>query len=168
MLNLVLAKQTTKKFIGLNIVYFVFFFGLYTLVDSFNMSYAEMGQTFGWYLPVINIGLNLIMAFLSMAMMGLTSAQFDFSGKESKGSNLTFASVFFGILTYGCTPCVISFFASLGIAFSVIALPLAGLPYKFISLALLIIGLLWVIRSIKHTTCNVDFSKTNSIKKPRF
>jgi hypothetical protein len=24
-----------------------------------------------------------------------------------------------------------------------------------------------VIRSIKHTTCKVDFSKTNSIEKPR-
>lgn len=167
MLKLVLAKQTTKKFIGLNLIYFVFFFGLYTLVDSFNMSYAEMNQTFGWYLPVLNIGLNMIMALLSMAMMGLTTAQFDFSGKESKGSNLTIASVFFGILTYGCTPCVISFFGSLGIAFSVIALPFAGLPYKFISLAILLIGLLWVIQSIKKTTCSVDLTKKTQIEKPR-
>jgi hypothetical protein len=125
-----------------------------------------MGQTFGWYLPVVNIGLNVIMALLSMAMMGLTSAQFDVSGKESKGSNLTFASVFFGILTYGCTPCVISFFASLGLAFSVIALPLAGLPYKFISLLLLIIGLIWVVHSIQKTTCKVDLSKNTTIEKP--
>jgi hypothetical protein len=155
MLEMVLAKQTSKKFIGLNVVYFVFFFGLYILVDSFNMSYAEMNQQFGVGLVVANIAINVIMALLSMAMMGLTSAQFDFSGRESKGSNLTFASVLFGILTYGCTPCVISFFASLGIAFSVIALPLAGLPYKFISLALLIIGLVWVVYSIKNTTCKI-------------
>lgn len=165
MLEMVLAKQTTKKFIGLNTIYFLFFFGLYWLVDSFNMSYAEMNQQFGVGLVVANIVLNVIMALLSMAMMGLTSAQFDFSGKESKGSNLTFASVFFGILTYGCTPCVIAFFASFGIAFSVIALPLAGFPYKLISLALLIIGLVWVISSIRRTTCPVNFTKDKTIPK---
>jgi hypothetical protein len=160
MLEMVLAKQTSKKFIGLNAVYFIFFFGLYILVDSFNMSYAEMNQQFGVGLVIANISINIIMALLSMAMMGLTSAQFDFTGRESKGSNLTFASVLFGILTYGCTPCVISFFASLGIAFSVIALPLAGLPYKFISLALLILGLVWVVYSIKNTTCKVNYKNT--------
>jgi hypothetical protein len=90
-----------------------------------------------------------------MAMMGLTSAQFDFAGRESQGSNMTFISVIFGILTYGCTTCVISFFSAIGIAFSVAVLPLAGLPYKLISLGLLILGLLWVLWSIQRTTCKV-------------
>jgi hypothetical protein len=43
---------------------------------------------------------------------------------------------------------VIAFFASIGIAFSVIALPLAGLPYKFISLILILIGLFWIRKEI--------------------
>jgi hypothetical protein len=155
MLTYVLKKQTTPKFIGLNFLYFAFFIGLYTLIDSFNLSYREMALQYGNYLPLLNIGLNIIMAVLSMLMMGLTSAQFNFSGRESQGSNLSFASILFGILTYGCTPCVIAFFAAVGITFSVAILPLAGLPYKLISLALILIGLLWVIYSIRHTTCKV-------------
>jgi hypothetical protein len=99
------------------------------------------------------------MSLISMMMMGLTSAQFNFAGRESKGSNLSFFSILFGILTYGCTPCVIGFFAAVGISFSVAVLPLAGLPYKFISLLLIIAGLIWVIFSIKNTTCKVTPSK---------
>jgi hypothetical protein len=155
MLTLVLQRQKEKKFILLNIAYFMFFLGLYTVIDSFNMSYQAMNDQFGIELVVINITINVIMALLSMMMMGLTSAQFQFAGKESKGSNMSFLSIFFGILTYGCTPCVISFFAAVGISFSVAVLPFAGLPYKFISLLLLIIGLIWVVKSIQKTTCTL-------------
>jgi hypothetical protein len=155
MLTYVIQKQFKPNFILMNVLYFAFFMFIYTLVDSFNMSYEAMNLEFGLGLVITNITLNIIMALLSMFMLGLTSAQFDLSGKESNGSNLSIASVFFGILTYGCTPCVIAFFAAIGISFSVIALPFAGLPYKFISLAILLIGLLWVIRSIQKTTCKI-------------
>ena len=155
MLTYAFKKQTTPKFLMLNAFYFFFFLGIYTLVDSFNLSYSQMAITYGPFLPVLNIGLNIVMAILSMGMMGLTSAQFDFSGKESKGSNLSFASVLFGILTYGCTPCVISFFAAIGISFSVAVLPFAGLPYKFISLLLIIIGFVWILWSVHRTTCKL-------------
>ncbi|MFZ9703904.1 MAG: hypothetical protein ACO3BB_01395 [Bacilli bacterium] len=155
MLQYALKKQTTAKLIRLNIFYFLFFLGLYSLIDSFNMSYAEMALQFGTFLPIVNILINVLMAFLSMAMIGLTTAQFDFIGKESQGSNMSFISVIFGILTYGCTPCVISFFAAIGISFSVAVLPLAGLPYKLMSLALLIIGLAWVMISLQRTTCKL-------------
>jgi hypothetical protein len=155
MLTYVLKKQTTPKFLMLNAFYFFFFLGIYTLIDSFNMSYSEMALTYGSFLPILNIGINLVMAGMSMAMMGLTSAQFDFSGRESQGSNLSFASVLFGILTYGCTPCVISFFAAIGISFSVAILPFAGLPYKLISLLLIVVGLVWILFSIRRTVCKV-------------
>jgi hypothetical protein len=155
MLTYVLKKQTSPKFLALNAFYFFFFLGIYTLVDSFNMSYSQMAIIYGPFLPLVNIGLNIIMASLSMGMMGLTSAQFDFSGKESSGANLSFGSVLFGILTYGCTPCVISFFSAVGISFSVAVLPFAGLPYKFISLILIIIGFIWVVWSIQKTTCKI-------------
>jgi hypothetical protein len=155
MLTYVLQKQKTLKFIGLNAFYFLFFLGMYTLIDSFNLSYREMALQFGYFLPIINIVLNIVMALLSMAMMGLTSAQFDFSGRESKGSNMTFISVIFGIFTYGCTPCVISFLAAIGISFSVAVLPFAGLPYKFISLAFIVIGFVWILWSVHRTTCKL-------------
>lgn len=162
MLTYVIRKQFTAKILTLNVFYFLFFLGMYILIDSFNMSYQDMAIQYGDFLPVVNIVVNIIMALLSMMMMGLTSAQFDFSGRESQGTNMSFISVVFGILTYGCTPCVISFFSAIGIAFSVAVLPLAGLPYKLISLILVIAGLIWVMISIQNTTCKVP---TFQVKK---
>lgn len=162
MLNSVLNKQKQKKYILMNIAFFLFFMAIYTLVDSFNMSYQAMNLQYGTFLPVVNIFLNVVMAVLSTLMITFTSAQFDFTGKESKASNLSFLSVLFGILTYGCTPCVIGFFAAIGISFGVAVLPFAGLPYKFISLAILIGGLLWIVLRMRKAVCPVDFDKPNN------
>jgi hypothetical protein len=119
------------------------------------MSYADMAIEFGTYLVVINISLNILMALLSTAMMHLSTSMVDLKGREGKGSSLGFISILFGILTYGCTSCVIAFFASIGIAFSVIALPLAGLPYKFISLFIIGLGIFFIIRQLNHGACKV-------------
>ena len=151
----VIQKQKTKKFMLLNGVYFLFFLGLYTLLDSFNLSYTTMQTTYGSWLVWLNIAINILMALISALMLGLTTAQFDLSKKQSVGANASYLSVIFGVLTYGCTPCVIGFFAAFGISFSVAILPFAGLPYKLASLGLLILGLLWVLRSIQTTTCSL-------------
>ncbi len=139
----------------MNIVFMVFFLGMYTVIDSFNMSYAEMMARYSVWLVVLNVFTNVVMAGLSTMMLTFTSAQFDFTGKESRAGNLTFVSVLFGILTYGCTPCVISFFAAIGIAFGVISLPWAGYPYKLISLALLAVGFLWIVTRLKKASCGI-------------
>jgi hypothetical protein len=119
------------------------------------MSYEEMRISFGSYLVITNISLNIIMAILSTFMMHLSTSMVELKGREGKGSSLGFISILFGILTYGCTSCVIAFFASIGIAFSVIALPLAGLPYKFISLCLIGIGIFIMLRQL-NKGCKVD------------
>ena len=59
------------------------------------------------------------------------------------------------ITPFGCLVSLIAFFANLGIAFSVVALPFAGLPYKFISLALILIGLFWTYREIEFGKCKI-------------
>ncbi|MGE4378614.1 MAG: hypothetical protein AB7E16_01740, partial [Candidatus Izemoplasmatales bacterium] len=69
-----------------------------------------------------------------------------------------FVSIFaglFGLLTYGCTPCVIAFFSTIGISFAVAALPLAGLPYKLIALVLLIVGFFWLKYESNHVKCKM-------------
>lgn len=124
---------------------------MYTLLDSFNLSYREMTQEFGLFLAITNIALNLLMAFLSSLMMSASTAQF----KEPKGANMSFLSILFGIFTYGCTTCVITFLATLGITFSVAVLPLAGLPYKLVSLLIIVIGYLWTQREIRNTVCDI-------------
>ena len=148
----------TKKLMVQGLLFFAFFMVIYTMIDGFNLSYDAMSQEYGSYLVATNILLNIAMAFLSALLLNLSTAMASLKGKDSKGSNLSFVSVLFGILTYGCTPCVIAFFASVGIAFSVIALPLAGLPYKLISLLLIVIGILWTLREIKFGHCKVNYS----------
>ena len=159
MLNTVMQKLKTKKYLLAMAGYFAFFIVLYTMLDYLNSPYPVMSETYGWWLVATNITLNVIMAGLSAFLITATTAQFDFSKKSSKGASASYISIFFGIFTYGCTPCVISFLAAIGISFSVAVLPLAGLPYKFMSLGLLLIGLVWVLVAINKTTCKVNTTK---------
>lgn len=148
----------TKKYLIQSFIFLATFLFIYFIIDSLNMSYEEMRNSYGSYLVVTNISLNLIMAFLSTLMMHLSTSMVELKGSEGKGSSLGFISILFGILTYGCTSCVIAFFASIGIAFSVIALPLAGLPYKFISLLLIGIGIYFMFRQL-NKGCKIDIEK---------
>ena len=149
----------TRKIVYQGLFFFLFFIVIYTMLDSFNMSYAIMNEIYGPGLVSVNIALNLLMSSLTALLLSFSTINAHLKGGESKGSNLSYVSVLFGILTYGCTPCVIAFFASLGIAFSVIALPFAGLPYKFISLGLILIGLIWTYREIQYGVCKVKPQK---------
>jgi len=155
MLQLALTRITTPKARLQGALLFGVFMGLYAVVDYNNLSYPLMAQRYGLWLVGVNLALNALMALLSSGMLLLSTANAELKGKESVGSNLSFVSVLFGILTYGCTPCVIAFFSAIGIAFSVAVLPFAGLPYKFISLALLVGGLLWTLHEVKHGSCKV-------------
>ena len=139
MLKTIWKMQNTKRFIIQGIITFLLFSGLYFLLDYLNMSYSEMKAEFGAFLVLTNIFLNLIMSFISTMMMNFSTALVKFNGKEGKGTLLSGVALFFGMLTYGCTPCVVAFFSTIGITFIVLALPLSGLPYKFISLGILIL-----------------------------
>lgn len=153
-----LHLQKTKRFIIQNIIFFLLFIVIYLVVDYLNMGYQEMADTYGLTLVITNIFLNIIMSFLSALLMNLSQAMVQLKGKEGKAQSFGFFSVLFGILTYGCTSCVIAFFASIGIAFSVAVLPLAGLPYKLISLILIMIGLIWIRHELNRGSCQVKLS----------
>lgn len=155
MFNEAIIRLKTTKYLIQGFIMFVLFMLIYTIVDGLNLSYAEMQQTYGTYLVTINITTNVVMSFGSALLMNLSTIMVELKGKEGKSSTFGSLSVLFGILTYGCTSCVIAFFASAGIAFSVIALPLAGLPYKIISLLLVSIGLFWMYKEINNGVCKV-------------
>lgn len=161
MYKLAILKLKERKYIIQASLFFVAFMVIYQIVDSLNMSYAEMKETYGQALVITNITLNVTMSLLSAFLMHLSTAMVELKGNEGKGSTFGFLSILFGILTYGCTSCVIAFFASIGVAFSVIALPLAGLPYKLISLVLIVIGLFWIRHELTYGKCKVNL-KTNS------
>lgn len=155
MFKAAIRLQKTKKYVIQGLVFFTFFIFIYTIIDTLNMSYGQMNESFGFYLVLVNILTNIVMATLSTLLMNLSTAMVELKGKEGKGSTLGFLSILFGILTYGCTGCVIAFFASIGIAFSVIALPLAGYPYKLIALLLIGIGLYVIYRELEYGKCKV-------------
>jgi hypothetical protein len=159
MLTTVLAMQKETKAILSLLGYFAFFMVIYTIVDSLNMSYDNMAIQFGAYLVVLNIVINILMSGLSAIMFNFSTALVKVNGKEGKATNLANFSILFGLLTYGCTSCVIAFFAVIGITFSVAVLPFAGLPYKILALVLLVVGLVWLIYEIKNTKCKVVAKK---------
>lgn len=141
-----------KKFIMIFILFNILYFNL----DYLNMGYKVMAEKFGYWLVIINICLNVLMSFLSSGMFTLSDYVLKVKGIKTKGDNMSFISIIFGVLTYSCTPCVISFLALFGISFSVIALPFAGLPYKLISLLLIILGIFILLRELNRKSCKVN------------
>ncbi len=155
MFSTILEMQKEKKFIIRGLIIFGLFLLLYFMLDRLNMTYTEMVNTYGIYLVILNIFLNIIMALLSAFLWNISSGLLKMTGKEGKGSFATGFAYVFGLLTYGCTPCVIAFFSTIGLTFSVAVLPLAGLPYKFISFVLLILGLFWLRYEANHVKCKI-------------
>lgn len=155
MLTVALAKLKERKYLFEIGAFFVFFSILYGIIDYLNLPYPEMAATYGTGLVILNVSLNLLMASAASLLMTLGTINLRIKGREGKGESLGFLSILFGMLTYGCTSCVISFFAAIGIAFSVAALPLAGLPYKLISLVLVLGGLTWMILEIQNGKCRL-------------
>jgi hypothetical protein len=156
MFELAFSLQKNKKYMIQGFIFLLLFLIIFFVVDSLNMSYTEMIQVYGLYLVIINIVLNIVMSLLSALLMNLSTAMVELKGKEGLSSNLGFFSVLFGILTYGCTSCVIAFFAAIGITFSVLVLPLAGLPYKLVSLLLILLGLFLIRRELMKGACRID------------
>jgi hypothetical protein len=147
--------QKEKKYIIQGLIVFIVFMVLYTLLDFLNIGYDGMLEEYGILLVIGNILLNITMAFISAFMWNVSTGLVKLTGKEGKGSFVSSFAVIFGMLTYGCTPCVIALFSTIGITFAVAVLPLAGLPYKLLALVLLIIGFFWLKYEANHVKCKV-------------
>ena len=156
MFQSILMMQKTKKYVIQGSVVFGIFLGLYFLLDQLNIGYAEMISEYGVFLVIINIILNIVIAGLSAFMWNVSTALVSLTGKEGKGTFMSGFAFIFGMLTYGCTPCVIAFFSTIGITFAVAALPLAGLPYKLIALLILIAGFFWLKYETNHVRCKIN------------
>lgn len=153
MLEDVLHQQKERKSILILVLFSSLFFIVYTILDYLNVGYRQMIFDYGFYLVILQILLNLILSILSGLMWSMSTSFVKLSGKGDRGSHATFLSLLFGLFTYGCTPCLVAFFATIGITLSIVALPLAGLPYKLISLFILILGFLYLTHEIKHPKC---------------
>jgi fatty acid desaturase len=155
MFKTILLMQKERKYIIQGSVFFVLFLGLYILIDQLNIGYTQMVIDYGIYLVIGNVLLNILMAGISAFMWNVSTGLVKLTGREGKGSFMSGFAVLFGMLTYGCTPCVIAFFSTIGITFAVATLPLAGLPYKLIGLLLLLLGFLWLKYEANHVKCKI-------------
>ncbi|MFH0993570.1 MAG: hypothetical protein V1761_04395 [bacterium] len=153
MLDAVWQLFKRRKYVFAGFFYAIMFAFIYFLLDHLNGGYAAMATAYGWILVGVNVFLNVVMTSMSALMMILSTAYLSLSGKEGKGTFFGNIAVFFGMLTYGCTSCVVSFFAAIGITLSVAVLPFAGLPYKLIAFVILIGGFLWLLLEIKAGKC---------------
>lgn len=159
MFSTILKMQKERKYIIQGTIVFMIFIGLYTLLDFLNTSYTKMLEDYGVFLVIGNVVLNIMMAFISATMWNISTALVKLTGKEGKGSFMSGVAVLFGMLTYGCTPCVIAFFATIGITFAVAALPLAGLPYKLLALLIIVLGFFWLKYETNHIKCKVKIEE---------
>src|SRR5690554_2807611 len=119
MLDLILDKQKEPKTLLAIGGFFTLFMVVYTLLDHLNGGYNAMIMDHGFYLVVLNVGLNVIMSLMSALMFTMSASFLKRTGKDGKGSNATLVSLVFGMFTYGCTPCLIAFFSAIGISLSV-------------------------------------------------
>jgi len=157
MLSAVKIAAFKRNNILLLIGLFILFLGLYTFLDfEGNTNYSVMTDNFGLTIVLIHIMINLLIALLSAIMVGFSIINYKLTKVEPKGSNaIPFFTFIFGLLTFGCTGCVVAFFSAVGIAFSPIILPSGNLLWKIAALVLVIMGFIWIMYSIEHTKCNI-------------
>lgn len=145
-----------KKYLTFNnILMFSVYIFIFFILDYLNIRTNGKFSDHGLWLVFANLIINIIMAFLSTMLFILSSQNIKRTKKFFKGEHMSEIAVLFGILTYGCTPCVVSFFAALSVPFAVVTLPYAGLPYKFISLGIILIGIVLVKRESKKEACEI-------------
>lgn len=155
MLPVIIEKQKEKKNILILLGAFVFIYGLYLFLDVLaHTNVSLLIQTLGWPLLLVHQGFNVILAGLTSVMVSFSQINLSLTKKEPLGSNaIPFLSFIFGLLTFGCAPCVITFLAAIGIAFTPIVFPMGNLMWKVILLGIVILGFMWILYSIHTTTC---------------
>lgn len=155
------ARKT--KYVLLLIGLFFLFLGLYVFLDfEGNTNYIIMTDNFGIFIVLIHVFINLLIASLSAVMVTFSIINFNLTKIEPKGSNaIPFLTFIFGLLTFGCTGCVVAFLSAVGIAFSPMILPQGNLIWKVLALIFVVLGFIWIMHSIEHTTCKRKELKEN-------
>ena len=155
MLTVIAQKAKTRNnylmFAGL----FVLFLGLYIFLDfEGNTNYVIMTNNFGLGVVLLHIVINILIATLTSIMIGFSIINYSLNKVEVTGTNaIPFLSFIFGVLTFGCTSCVVAFLAAVGIGFTPLVLPNGNLLWKLGALLFVVLGFTWVMYRINKSTC---------------
>lgn len=157
MLNLVMKQAKSKTNIILLVILFFLFFGLYVFLDfEGNTNYQVMSENFGIGIVLLHLFINVLIGILSSVMVTFSIINYRLTKVEPVGSNaIPFLTFLFGVLTFGCTSCVVAFLSAVGIAFTPLVLPSGNLLWKLGALGFVILGFLWIMYSIEHTKCKI-------------
>lgn len=157
MLTVIKQEAKTRKYIFYMIGLFVTFLGLYVFLDfEGNTNYTLMVQEFGITIVSIHILINIIIAVLTARMILFSIINYNLNKSEPIGSNaIPFVTWIFGLLTFGCTGCVVAFLSAVGIGFTPIILPAGNMLWKVIALLFVVLGYIWIMYSIKNTKCKM-------------
>lgn len=157
MLSAIYIEAKKKNNILMMLGAFSFFLALYVFLDfEGNGNYTNLINEFGTGIFIIHISINIIIAILTSIMISFSIINFRLYKFEPKGSNaIPLVTFIFGLLTFGCTSCIVAFLGAVGIAFSPVVLPNGNLLWKFVALLIVILGFIWIMYSIQHTKCKI-------------
>lgn len=157
MIHAIKQEATTKHNLIMFGALFVIFMSLYVFLDfEGNTNYTIMTSNFGIGVTILHILINVIIAVLTSIMVGFSIINYKLTNVEPTGSNaIPFFTFIFGILTFGCTSCVVAFLGAVGIAFTPLILPNGNLLWKVITLAIVVLGFVWIMYSIQHSKCKI-------------
>ncbi len=157
MLTMIRQEARQKKYVLYGAGLFIIILGLYVFLDfEGNTNYTLMIQEFGALTVSIHILINMIIAILTTRMLLFSAINYNINKTEPVGSNaIPFLAWIFGLLTFGCTGCVVAFFSAVGIAFTPIILPAGNMLWKVAALVLVILGYIWIMYSIQNSKCKV-------------
>ncbi|MFP4287167.1 MAG: hypothetical protein ACLFRI_05660 [Candidatus Izemoplasmataceae bacterium] len=155
MLQIVWSEQKKRKNILIWLTIFLFVAFLYMFFDYLAYrSYTVMFEDLGGFVFSVHMILNVSMALLTSLMLSLTQIKLNLTKVEPVGSNtIPVLSFIFALLTFGCTPCVVAFFAAVGIAFTPIVFPMGNLLWKVILLFFILASMGYILYSIDKGTC---------------
>jgi hypothetical protein len=157
MLHLIWREARTSRNVLLMGLLFLFFFGLYVFLDfEGNTNYQVMTDQFGAGITAVHIGVNVIIATLTAIMVAFSIFNYRLTRQEPVGSNaIPVVTFLFGLLTFGCTSCVVAFLGAIGIAFTPLVLPNGNLLWKFAALAIVLLGFVWILYTIHNSKCKI-------------
>jgi hypothetical protein len=120
------------------VFFFVTFLLLYTTLDFLNQGgYYEMYVNSSILIVMMHVILNIVISFIA----AYTQDNAKVINLQRKNlTNLSVAGLGLGIITFGCTPCVVSFFLTFGITITLFVSPVATLFFKIIALLITICG----------------------------
>lgn len=148
-MEFILSMHKTRKYIILNIVFFIAFLVIYYMLDvNANESYQVMLKDFGMLSLSLHLLLNILISFISSVIMIWSMISLQVNKKDVRGSNIPFIGVLIGFFTFGCTPCVVAFLSIFGITFTPIILPAGNLLWKVIVLLIVIIAGMVTYRNV--------------------